>query len=123
MSSADFSFPHAPLVRWFWREVFDENLVRHELGGLRVKGYGGLLLCPSKAPAGYLGQEWMRRVTIIAEICRAQNMVLWLPDDWQAPSGSGELARAQNEGSQSGAWSLRFTTENLSREAAAHWQA
>ena len=119
---------HAPLVRWFWRDEFEEAALRLELAALRENGYGGLVLSPPDAilhsllpaaPLGYLGTEWMRRARIVAEICRAQKLVLWLPDDWKMPSGSGELQRAHSE---NGAWSLRFQIENLAREAAADWQ-
>ena len=120
MTASNFSNEHAPLVRWFWRDDFDEALLCLELGALCEKGYGGLVLSPPEAPTGYLGLEWMRRVRFLAEVCRAQGLILWLADDWKMPSGSGELCRAQTENS---AWSLRFQTENLSREAIAHWQS
>lgn len=143
MPSPAFSSEHAPLVCWFWRQAFDEDAIRRELVSMRENGYGGLVLWPGEAPVGYLGPEWMRRVQLVAQVCRTQNLTLWLPDDWQTPSGSGEMARAQNDFSANDtvandagandtgandtgandAWSLRFTTENLSREAAAHWQA
>ncbi|HEY0075500.1 MAG TPA: hypothetical protein VGB77_15490, partial [Abditibacteriaceae bacterium] len=128
-SAPDFPSEHVPLVRWFWRHIFDEDTVRRELGALRGNGYGSIVLWPAEAPLGYLGEEWMRRVCLVAETCRAQDLALWLPDDWRTPSGSGEMARSHYESSAgdasngSSAWSLRFKTETLSREAAAGWRA
>ncbi len=124
MTTSDYSSQHAPcensLVRWFWHDAFDEALLRRELGTLRQSGYGGLVLSPPAAPDGYLGQEWMRRVRFVSEVCGKEGLILWLADDWKMPSGSGELARARQENH---AWSLRFQFENFSREAAAAWQA
>lgn len=119
MSPSPSSNTCAPLLPWFWSSAFDEASLRRELGALRQKGYGGLLLSPPEMPAGYLGEEWMRRVRLVAHICSLQELVLWLPDDWNMPSGCGELARA---GEDFKAWSLRFKTENLTREAAVAWR-
>jgi hypothetical protein len=114
---------HAPLLRWFWRTDDDEAALRRDIEAIRAAGYGGLVLWPPHAAPGYLGSEWMRRTRFVAQECHAQNLQLWLCDDWTQPSGSGELARAQS-GDVPGdyaAWSLRFETQNLSREAALSW--
>lgn len=110
---------HAPLVRWFWRDEGNDDFLRREIKSLSEKGYGGLVLTPPSFPSGYLGAEWMRRLRVVAAECRIHGLIFWLADDWKMPSGSGELLRAA---AQNSAWSLRFQTENLSRETAAFWQ-
>ncbi len=119
----DFALPsseNAPLIRWFWRADADAQGIWREMDTLRKSGYGGLILWPDGAQVGYLGAEWMQKARWTAEACAELDLSLWLTDDWTQPSGSGELARGQNEIAARG---LRFETLRVSRSEARSWRA
>ena len=73
---------------WSWNCKLNEDLLRRQIGYLKEMGFGGYHMHSRVGMASeYLGEEFMKMISVCVDEAKKQDMLAWLYDEDKWPSG------------------------------------